>query len=94
MKFEIENGNFVGTAEWEAPGRVALDMEDEGQREWFERYFTQETSAMEGPVDCADMSHERRDSSPEAFQRAAFDLAAYAYKVRTHSGSMRSDGAG
>jgi hypothetical protein len=89
MKFEIENGNYVGTAEWAAPGRVALDMEDDSQRTWFERFFAAETSGMTGPVDCAEMSYERRDESEAAFQRAAYELAAHAYKVRAMGDGMR-----
>ena len=89
MQFEIENGDFVGTAEWQGPGRVALDMADAHKRDWFSRYFEAEESVMGGPVDCAEMSSERRDSSEEAFQRAAIQLAAYAYKVRAKGEGRR-----
>jgi hypothetical protein len=89
MKFEIQNGDYVGTAEWKAPGQVALDMRDDSQRDWFQRFFAQETSHMSGPVDCAEMTHERRDSSKEAFQRAAYDLAAYAYAVKAMGDARR-----
>ena len=91
MKFEIENGDYVGTAEWRAPGQVALDMRDDSQRTWFERFFAQETSGMSGPVDCAEMTYERRDSSEEAFMRAAYELAARAYKVRAMGDGRRHD---
>lgn len=90
MKLEIENGSVVGTAEWQGPGRVALKMEDEVQKVWFERFFATETSHMSGPVDCAEMTHERRDSSEEAFQRAAYELAAHAYKVRAVGDARRN----
>lgn len=89
MKFEIENGKFVGTAEWQAPGQVALDMKDDTQRNWFERFFAQETSSMAGPMDSFEMTHERRDSSEEAFTRAAQELAARAYKVRAMGDGRR-----
>ena len=89
MKVEIENGNLVGTAEWQAPGHVALDMDDDSEREWFTRFFQSETSQMAGPVDCAEMTYERRDSSEEAFQRASFELAAHAYKVRAMGDGTR-----
>lgn len=92
MQFEIENGDFVGTAEWQAPGRVALDMADPAKEAWFTRYFEAEESVMSGPVDCAEMSSERRDSSQEAFQRAAYQLAGYAYKVSA-AGAGRRTGA-
>lgn len=89
MKFEIENGDYVGTAEWKAPGQVALDMRDDTQRTWFERFFTGETSHMAGPVDSPEMSCERRDSSEEAFQRASYELAARAFKVRAMGDGRR-----
>ncbi|HJR45285.1 MAG TPA: hypothetical protein VJ927_06740 [Actinomycetota bacterium] len=91
MQFEIENGDFVGTAEWQGPGQVALDMPDGTKRDWFSRYFEAEDSVMGGPVDCAEMTSERRDASQEAFQRAAFQLAAYAYTVRAKGDSRRHE---
>jgi hypothetical protein len=81
MKFEIHNGEFVGTAEWVAPGEVALDMQDDGDRKFFERFFQSEDTFLSGPVESAEMTMERRDSSAQAFQRAAFALAAYSYHV-------------
>lgn len=89
MKFEIENGSFTGTAEWQAPGRVALEMDDPDQRAWFERYFSAEDSFMGGSVECGEMHMERRDESPQAFTRAAQMLAAYSYKVRQRDAARR-----
>ncbi len=83
MKFEIINGEYLGTAEWTGPGRVAVEMEDAAQRAWFERYFSGEDAFLNGLVDCAEMSSERRDASPQAFQRAAWGLAGFAYSVRS-----------
>ena len=82
MRFEIENGDYVGTAEWTGPGQVTLEMDDHAQRKWFEDYFKAEDSHMNGPVECAEMTSERRDESQASFQRAAYQLAAHAYKVR------------
>jgi hypothetical protein len=81
MKFEIHNGRLVGTAEWVAPGEVALDIDDERDRAFFEQFFASEDTFLSGPVESAEMTMERRDSSAEAFQRAAFALAAYSYHV-------------
>jgi hypothetical protein len=89
VKLEIENGEFVGTAEWKAPGTVALEMDDAAQRGWFERYFSQEDAAMGGAVGDEHMSCERRDESEQSFNRAAFQLAAYSYKVRQGDGRRR-----
>lgn len=82
MKFEIDNGNYVGTAEWQGPGRVRLEVENPDDRRFFERYFAAEDSYMAGPVGSPQMTHDRRDASERAFEHAAFCLAAYAYRVR------------
>ena len=90
MKYEIHNGEAsVGTAEWKAPGEVALDMSDPAQETWFSRYFSSEDSFMGGSVEAGEMACERPDSSPEAFERAAFRLAGHAYKVRAHGEARR-----
>ncbi len=81
MKLQINNGSLVGTAEWQAPGRVAVDVADAGERRFFESYFRAEDSFLTGAVGDAEMSSERPDSSPEAFMRAAFRLARYRYTV-------------
>ena len=86
MKFEFENGEYAGTAEWEAPGSVKVEMEDPKTRRWFQDYFQAEDSFMTGPVDCAEMTMERRDESEQAFTRAALALAAYSYQVRRGDG--------
>ena len=82
MRFEIENGSYVGTAEWQGPGTVQLEMEDPKQRQFFERYFHEEQSALGGSVDCPELQSERADTSEHTFERAMNSLAAYAYKIR------------
>jgi hypothetical protein len=89
MKFEIENGDYVGTAEWRGAGDVALDMTNPNERRFFERYFSQEDAFMAGPVEAPELAHGRRDASQRAFEHAAFCLSAYDYKVRRHD-STRS----
>jgi hypothetical protein len=86
MKLEIYNGDYVGTAEWRGPGEVALEVDDPAEREFFAAYFSGEDAYLGGPVECAEMSHSRRDSSPQAFAHAAFRLAAYAYTLRDADG--------
>jgi len=81
MKVLIENGDYVGTAEWKSPGEVDVDVSDPQKREWFEEYFSSEDAWLSGPVESAEMTSDRRDSSAQAFAHAAFMLAAYAYKV-------------
>ena len=93
MKFEIENGEFVGTAEWQGPGNVMVEMQDDRHQAWFENYFQSEDSFMTGSVECGEMAMERRDESAEAFTRAAHQLAAYSYKIR-QGDAMRRDSYG
>lgn len=90
MKFEIRNGEYVGTAEWRGPGDVSLQMHDPAQESWFARYFHTEDSFMGGSVECGQMECERPDSSQEAFQRAAYRLAGYAYQVQAQGDAKRS----
>ena len=87
MRFEIENGSYVGTAEWQGPGAVTLDMDDPKQRRFFERYFEEEQTALGGAVDCPELQSERGDESEQSFERAMNSLAAYAYKIRRADGS-------
>lgn len=86
MQFEFENGEYLGSAEWGGPGQVTVQMEDPKTQTWFENYFRAEDSFMTGPVDCAEMTMERRDESEQAFSRAAYALAAYSYQVRQGDG--------
>jgi hypothetical protein len=90
VKFEFENGRFAGTAEWEGPGRVTVEMDHPGQKQWFEEYFRGESAFMTGPVECGEMAHERRDESEVAFTRAAYALAAYSYRVRQGDAGRRA----
>lgn len=82
MRYEIFNGDYVGTAEWVAPGEVAVDVPDPEQRAWFERYFAAEDSVMAPAGDHDGMTLERRDASEAAFNRALNQLAAFSYQVR------------
>lgn len=87
MRFEIENGEYLGSAEWQGPGRVMVEMEDEREREWFESYFSAEDTFLNGAVEAPEMTAERRDETEESFMRAAMQLAAYAYKVHRGDGT-------
>lgn len=82
MKLESYNGEYVGTAEWQGPGEVRLEVPDEMQKAWFEGYFRSEDSFLTGPIGSEEMAIERRDDSREAFTRAVFHLAAFRYKVK------------
>ena len=82
MKFEFNNGTFVGTAEWQAPGRVEFDVPERHQREYLERYFATPYFSLGGAIDCPEMQQEDPESSPEFFARAAHRLAERDYDVR------------
>ena len=89
VRYEIDNGDYVGTVEWQGPGRVKLEMPDGPQKQWFERYFSAEDSVLGGADAPEGMTLERRNETQAAFNRAAWELSAYSYKVRQGDG-MRS----
>src|SRR5918992_5910302 len=82
MKFRIDNGGFVGIAEWRGTGLVDVDVTEPDERRWLEHYLSTPYSALGGPIDCPEMQHEAPDSSAQAFERAMNRLAERAYKVR------------
>jgi hypothetical protein len=83
VKFEIYNGDFIGTCEWKGPRDVDLDIQDETERRWFESYFSAQDTFLHGPIGGEDMAPaERRDASEASFGHALFLLAAYEYMVR------------
>ena len=82
MRFEIKNGNYLGTAEWAGPGEVVLDMPDCDEKRWLEQYFSGESVYLAGTVDCPEMVVEKRDSSAAAFTHAAFELDQWDGKFR------------
>jgi hypothetical protein len=82
MKFRIDNGVFVGTAEWRESGLVDLHITEPDERNFLEHYLSTPYSALGGPIDCPEMQHEAPDSSEQAFQRAMYRLAEHAYTVR------------
>lgn len=89
MRYEIENGDYLGTVEWQGPGQVDFDIPDGKHRKWLERYFAGHDSVMAPAGDHDGMTYERRDESEAAFNRAAYQLAAYAYKVKQGDGRRR-----
>jgi len=86
VKYEIENGDYLGTAEWRGPGRVELDMPDGKDKRWLKRFFEGRDSVMGGAGEPEGMTFERRDETEAAFNRAAYQLAAYSYKIRQGDG--------
>ncbi len=91
MKFEIYNGEYLGTAEWLAPGDTHVEMADATHRQWFERFFSTEDAYLGGSVECPEMTFERRDDSAEAFERAVFSLATYDSTVTRNDGERPAE---
>jgi hypothetical protein len=83
MRVDIYDRDYVGSAEWQGPGDVRVEVADEGRRSWFERYFQTEDSFLMGSLGAEEFASERRDSSEQAFLRATYNLAAYSYRVRS-----------
>jgi hypothetical protein len=95
MRYEIDNGGYVGGAEWLGPGNVAVNVDDPAERAFFERYFSSEDSYLVGPVESAEMASERPNESEEAFRRSTFRLTAYAYRITPSDGEgARGEGRG
>jgi hypothetical protein len=82
MKFRIDNGVFVGTAEWRRAGVVDVDIAEPDERRFLEHYLSTPYSALGGPIDCPEMQYEAPDSSEQAFERAMYRLMEHAYTVR------------
>jgi hypothetical protein len=91
MKFRIENGAFVGTAEWREAGDVEVDATETAERRFLEQYFSTPYTALGGSVDCPEMQHEDPDSSPHAFERAMNRLAEHEYTVRRVDGDSTAE---
>ena len=91
MKFEVQHGEHHATVEWQGPGKVQLEVEDEGQKAFFERYFNTEQSYMAAAGDHEGMTYEKPSDSEQAFNHAMYQLSAYAYKVRQGDDRRRQE---
>jgi hypothetical protein len=80
MRYEFErDGAPVGAAQWEGPGQVALDMQDEKAKPEFTRFFAREEVYLGSGYAEADEDHglsvRRRDWTPWEFERACKTFA-------------------
>ena len=78
MRYEFErDGATVGAAQWEGPGQVAFDLEDENARPAFNRFFEREEVYLgSGYGDAEDgFQTRRRDWTPWEFERACMAFA-------------------
>jgi hypothetical protein len=81
VRYEINNGGYVGIVEWREPGTVDLHMEDPTEKAFFERYFSSENCYLGGPVESPEMTSEAPNESEEAFRRSTYRLTAYDYRI-------------
>jgi hypothetical protein len=78
MRFEFhEEGKLVGSAQWEGPGQIRLNVADEGEREYLQTYFAGEMHYLATTFDEDEeaLQIRRRDWTPWEFERACIALA-------------------
>ncbi len=80
MRYEFEReGRTVGTALWEGPGQVSVQVDDPVLREEFRRFFATEVTYMSAGFGVDDheeaLQVRRRDWTPWEFERACRHLA-------------------
>ncbi len=75
MRFGFEKGNrWIGAVQWEGPGQVALELEDEGMRSRFEGFFRGHETYLGGGEGVDFLQTRRRDWTPWEFERACHKL--------------------
>ncbi len=73
MRYEFhENGDYVGSAQWEGPGQVRLAVSDPAERDFLTEYFAGEMTYLATPFDGDEDAFQirRRDWTPWEFERA------------------------
>jgi hypothetical protein len=73
MRYEFhENGDFVGSAQWEGPGQVRLAVSDGEERDYLTEYFAGEMTYLATPFHGDEDAFQirRRDWTPWEFERA------------------------
>ncbi|MCA1726949.1 MAG: hypothetical protein LC722_04660 [Actinobacteria bacterium] len=78
MRFEFHDSKQkVGSAQWEGPGQVNLNVDDDAERDFLSTYFASEMTYMATPFDEDEdaLQVRRRDWTPWEFERACLALA-------------------
>lgn len=78
MRYEFHRDEaFVGSAQWEGPGQVAIDVRDRSVGPEFARFFQAEEVYLGPSFDPGDggLQVRRRDWTPWEFERACRALA-------------------
>ncbi|HEY1329915.1 MAG TPA: hypothetical protein VGH10_00400 [Actinomycetota bacterium] len=89
MRYEFQQrGQEVGSAQWEGPGQVRLDVVDAAERDYLGGYFAGNVTYLAFTFDRFDEDDDafqsrRRDWTPWEFERACRALArTRGYRVR------------
>jgi len=85
MRYEFHRKDKrVGSAQWEGPGQVALDMGEPKDREFFSEYFSGNVTYLAAHFDGEEDAFQsrRRDWTPWEFERACRELAREGYGVQ------------
>ena len=90
MKFEFENGKHLGTAEWQGPGQVAVEMDDPDKKAWFEHYFESEDSYMAGSVEGDGDMRWYELEVPETSVPAKFTVCSIGFSGGSSTGCVRT----
>ena len=81
MRYEFQRQDrSVGSAQWEGPGQVRLDVADPAEREFLDEYFAGDVTYLASTFDHFDGEEDafqsrRRDWTPWEFERACRALA-------------------
>jgi hypothetical protein len=78
MRFEFhDEKDQVGSAQWEGPGQVRLNVDDEAERDFLSNYFAGEMHYFSTPFEEDEdaVQVRRRDWTPWEFERACLALA-------------------
>ena len=97
MRYEFrKDDRMVGAAQWEGPGQVALDLDDEAARPAFDRFFAREEVYLGSGHDGESFQVRRRDWTPWEFERACRNLShrlsATVRRVETGPVEARAEG--
>ena len=84
MRYEFKRQDQpVGWAQWEGPGQVALVMDDQDDRDFFQEYFQGNVTYLANHFDGEEdaLQTRRRDWTPWEFERACRALSRQGFGV-------------
>ena len=78
MRYEFQRkGETLGSAQWEGPGQVRLDVDDPVERAYLDEYFAGDVTYLASHFDGEEdaLQSRRRDWTPWEFERACRALS-------------------